>query len=124
MQMWKVLPDSPGPASPPSFYAPRDAYHFGYSSDIDDQIYAMAVGEIGKDPGVALCSAQQISVWNLRTGEKIGRSANHGDGHQIALGVVDGRAVVACPHHAVELIDVLTGRELARLDGPRNRSCW
>lgn len=121
MQMWKVLPDGPVPASAPSLYAPRDAYHFGYSSDIDDQIYAMAVGEIGEDAGVALCSARQISVWNLRTGEQIGLSAGHGDGRQIALGVVDGRAVVACPHYAVELIDVLTGRELARLDGPRNQ---
>lgn len=121
MQMWKVLPDGPVPASAPSLYAPRDACHFGYSSDIDDQIYAMAAGEIGEDPGVALCSAQQISGWNLRTGEKLGQSADHGDGRQIALGVVDGRAVVACPRYAVELIDVLTGRELARLDGPRDQ---
>lgn len=121
VQMWKVLPDGLAPATAPSLYAPRDAYHFGYSSDIDDQIYAMAVGEIGEDPGVALCSAQQISVWNLRTGEKAGRPSGHGDGRQIALGVVDGRAVVACPRYTVELIDVLTGRELARLDGPRNQ---
>jgi WD40 repeat protein len=60
-------------------------------------------------------------VWNLRTGELISQLPDHGDGLQIALGLVDGRPVVACPRHAVELIDVLTGRELARLDGPQNQ---
>ncbi|EEP70534.1 hypothetical protein MCAG_00861 [Micromonospora sp. ATCC 39149] len=114
--IWRLGDGKPKQVPAPALDAPVDGYQFYDSDYVQD--YDMALGEDGGDPVLALSSASEVLVRNLRTGELLGPPPGRSAGSHISLGRVAGRLTVAGSDPG--LLDVGTGRfrpELRRWSG-------